>query len=101
MISVRPAPGQPTTEWTLTCDPDGGDHPRPEDACRGLAAATPDAFAPVPADMMCTQQYGGPQTATIEGTWRGESVDATYDRTDGCEIARWDALATVLEPSNT
>ena len=42
-------------------------------------------------DIACTQIFGGPEEATIKGTIRGEPVDATFTRTDGCEIARWDA----------
>ncbi len=48
--------------------------------------------------MRCLQVYGGPETATITGTWRGVEVDATYRRTDGCEIARWTKLGAVLSP---
>ncbi len=87
--------GSAQRTYTLGCDPPGGDHPDPEAACAALAAAR-RPFAPVPKDLQCTQIYGGPQTATIAGTWRGEQVSASFDRTDGCEIARWDALAPVL-----
>ena len=45
---------------------------------------------------MCTQQYGGPATARVTGTWQGQHVDATFDRTNGCEIARWNTLRPVL-----
>jgi hypothetical protein len=41
-------------------------------------------------------QYGGPATARITGTWHGRPVDATYKRTDGCEISRWQGLVPVL-----
>ena len=51
---------------------------------------------PVPADQMCTQIYGGPETATVRGTWQGERVDASFSRQNGCEIARWDAAAGLL-----
>lgn len=86
-----------TRTFTLTCDPAGGDHPDPEAACRALAeAGGVAAFAPVAADMMCTEIYGGPQTARVTGTVDGEPVDTTFSRTDGCEIARWDALAVLL-----
>lgn len=81
--------------WTLTCDPAGGTHPNPEQACETLAAAK-NPFAPVPADMACTEIWGGPQTATVTGTYRGQPVSASYNRTNGCEIARWDAIAPVL-----
>lgn len=45
---------------------------------------------------MCTMQYGGPATARVTGTWAGRPVDATYERGNGCEIARWDAMVPVL-----
>jgi hypothetical protein len=97
-VTVTDGPGQPPTTWTLVCDPAGGSHPDPEGACRALEAAR-QPFAPVPADMRCIQVYGGPETATITGTWHGEEVAATYRRTDGCEIARWSALSEVLAPA--
>jgi len=94
-VSVR-TEGRPTVRmYTLRCDPAGGDHPDPGGACAALDRAA-RAFAPVPKGQLCTQVYGGPQTATIEGTWRGKLVSATFDRTDGCEIARWDSLAAVF-----
>jgi hypothetical protein len=45
---------------------------------------------------MCTMLYGGPATAHVTGTWAGRPVDARFDRADGCEIARWDALVPLL-----
>ena len=53
-------------------------------------------FAPLPKGMLCTQIYGGPQTAKVEGTYRGVPTLAEFRRTDGCEISRWDAYAAVL-----
>ncbi|WP_322972761.1 hypothetical protein [Arthrobacter polaris] len=44
----------------------------------------------------CTQQYGGPEIAVVTGWFNGKEVDATFKRTDGCEIARWQALAPLL-----
>jgi hypothetical protein len=35
----------------------------------------------------------GPAVAEVEGLYRGETVDAKFTRTDGCEIGRWDRLA--------
>jgi hypothetical protein len=89
-----------TTTWTLTCTADGvagGDHPDGRNACTAIAAAKAP-WAPVPKDMACTQVYGGAQTATVTGTWRGEGVDARFARNNGCEIARWDRIAPLLQP---
>ena len=89
--------GAPVERLMLTCDPTGGDHPDAEQACADLAAA-PAPFAPLPADRVCTQIYGGPQTATVTGTYRGERVRLELSRTDGCRIAQWDGLGAVLPP---
>jgi hypothetical protein len=85
-----------TETWTLTCDPAGGTHPDAEAACAALAAKGESALPPVAKDMMCTQQYGGPQTAKITGTWKGETVNASFSRTNGCEISRWQDLKGLL-----
>jgi subtilisin inhibitor-like len=82
----------PSSAATLTCDPNGGTHPDTDKACAALDAH-PEALHPVPTDMACTQIYGGDQLATIEG----DGIRAMFNRSDGCEIARWDALAPVLE----
>ena len=81
--------------WTLECDPAGGTHPTPERACARLASL-PAPFKPVPKDMMCTQIYGGPEEARVTGTFRGRSVDARFNRVNGCEIARWDRVAVLF-----
>lgn len=93
VAASRDAPDR--RSWTLTCDPAGGSHPEPAAACAALARAR-DPFAPVPRDRICTEIYGGPAVATLRGTYRGQPVDATYTRTDGCEISRWENLGPVL-----
>lgn len=77
---------------TLQCDPDGGSHPDPNGACDTLLD-NGDALKPVAGDVACTEIYGGPQLATINGP----GVHATFSRSNGCQIARWDALKAVLE----
>lgn len=53
-----------------------------------------------PEDQICTEQYGGPDTATITGTIDETPVDAVIDRTNGCGISDWDELlADVLPPA--
>ena len=84
-------PDGESVEATLTCDPDGGTHPDPDGACAALAD-NEDALEPVPGDVACTEIYGGDQVARITG-----SVEASFSRANGCEIARWDALKAVLE----
>ncbi|MGW8597978.1 SSI family serine proteinase inhibitor [Streptomyces sp. NPDC055893] len=93
--------GDPAADGTfeLTCHPAGGTHRAPQAACDRLDEVTTwgtDPFAPPQPDSLCTMQYGGPATAHVTGTWAGRPVDATFNRTDGCEIARWDGFTPVL-----
>jgi hypothetical protein len=90
--------GTAAETYTLTCADDGGaggDHPDAAAACALLLGAE-DPFAPLPSDLACTEQYGGPQTARVRGIWRGEPVDLELSRVDGCRIAQWDALEPLL-----
>ena len=98
-ITVRGAGDGADGSFELYCHPGGGDHPDVADACAALDRGTRwgrDAFAPVPEGSFCTMQYGGPATAHVTGTWAGRPVDARYDRSDGCQIGRWDRLVPVL-----
>jgi hypothetical protein len=81
--------------YELTCQPAGGTHPDPAAACETLAQAE-QPFVAADGKALCTFVYGGPATAVVEGTWAGEPVRATFDRSNGCEIARWDALVPAL-----
>lgn len=83
---------------TLTCEPTGGTHPAAAQACADLAQAS-EPFAPLPSDQVCTEIFGGPQTATVTGTHRGEQVRLELSRSDGCHIAQWDGLGAVLPGS--
>ena len=40
-------------------------------------------------DRMCTQVYGGPETARIRGYIAARPVDRSFHRRDGCGIADW------------
>jgi hypothetical protein len=96
-ITLDPGTGE-TTTVRLACDPAGGDHPDPRRACEALAAAGgARALDRPPPDEVCTQIFGGRQVANVDGVVEDEVVAARFTRTDGCEIARWDALAPLLE----
>lgn len=94
-VSVTAKPGAKPREWTLKCNPPGGDHPDAKKACAALTKAK-NPFKPTPKNRMCTQIFGGPQKAKINGTWNGSKVDATFSRKNGCEVDRWNAIRTVL-----
>ena len=100
-ISVAAHQGATPRRVTLTCAPAkaGGTHPEPQAACTALARAKAP-FAPVPAGIACSMIYSGPQTASITGTWDGKRVSATYSRDNGCQTARWNKIAPVLNGIN-
>ena len=77
--------------YTLRCGPTGGTLPNRARACRVLLSRA-DPFKPVPRVAICTAIYGGPAVARVRGTLRGRRVDARFERTDGCQIARWDRV---------
>ena len=64
--------------------------------CAALADMKAATFQPTPPKTACTQQYGGPQVATVEGTLHGKPVNAKFSRTNGCEIARWNEASKLL-----
>jgi hypothetical protein len=86
VVTVWPSgPARPERRHHVTCPGDAG--------CRGLSAAR---LRPVAPNVACTQIYGGPATARVRGTLHGKPVDARFDRTNGCEIARWERNAALL-----
>ena len=82
----------PAKELRIRCE-SAGESP----ACSAADALKPADFAPVPADKACTQIFGGPQTASVTGSLRGEDVDGGFSRQNGCEVARWEAVAALLD----
>jgi hypothetical protein len=88
--------GSAVARWTLTCaEPAEGTHPAAQEACDHLSELD-DPFAPIPDDRVCSEQYGGPQTATVTGRWAGRPVDLDLSRVDGCRIAQWNGLGPLL-----
>jgi len=91
-ITVWPdGKGNGSTTWTVRCNPLGGTLPSRARACRTLAALK-SPFAPVLRGTMCTDVNGGPAVAYVRGTFRGRRVAAWFNRSDGCEIDRWNRV---------
>ena len=70
-------------------------------ACQALETNGAAALPPVPKDKACTQIYGGPETATITGTWQGQRVISRFARNDGCQIGRWKLMEGLLPRGGT
>jgi hypothetical protein len=81
--------------WTLRCNPAGGTVPRAAAVCRQLYALT-KPFAPRSKNLVCTDQYGGPQQAVIAGTHRDSRVWVLIGMRNGCDISRAKRLAFLV-----
>ena len=100
-IMVKPSDSEPAMNYTLTCrngaPTEESQHPSAVKACEVLKN-NPGVLIPQPRnkDVVCTQQYGGPQTATVTGVVDGVPVDISFALRDGCEISQWNAAESIL-----
>ena len=100
-VEFDPGDGTEPSTWTLSClEPVTGSHPDADAACAHLRTLE-DPFAPLPDDVACTEQFGGPQTAHVLGRWDGQPVDLELSRVDGCRISQWDALVPLVPAAPT
>lgn len=96
-------PGTEPYTYSVTCAEDtvrleGADLDGAE-ACTALShLEVSSRLLTGPTDRACTDVYGGPDTAVIQGTIDGQDVDTVIDRTDGCGISDWDNLLDALLP---
>ena len=110
----EPTTGDPAAQGqvaiTVTLDPDGPagseeemtqdvncDDESSDPACLAAADLEASDFDPPPADQACTEIFGGPDVATIQGEINGDAVDAELSRSNGCEIERFDAAVALLQ----
>ncbi|MFE4541913.1 SSI family serine proteinase inhibitor [Arthrobacter sp. NPDC056727] len=100
-ITVKASKDGKTVNYTLVCK--GGapmaesQHPRAAAACSALKnnAAILNPAAP-PKGISCTQQYGGPQVASVTGEVNGTPVETSFALRDGCQIGAWNAAKDIL-----
>lgn len=69
-----------------------------EEACRQARRLGPWLATEPDEDRICTQVYGGPQEASIQGSVGGRRIDRRLGRANGCQIADWARAAALLEP---
>jgi Subtilisin inhibitor-like len=81
--------------YTLRCDPDGGTVPRAATVCNKLDTLE-RPFARPSKNIMCTDQYGGPQQALITGRHKGNRIWTVIGMRNGCEISRAKRLAFLV-----
>lgn len=103
-IQVKPSESAAAIGYTLVCQ--GGEpaaeseHPTAAEACASVKNNPSLLSPPAPSsERVCTQQYGGPQTAIVTGMVDGTAVEASFSLRDGCEIAAWNAADDILGAS--
>jgi subtilisin inhibitor-like len=71
----------------LECDPAGGSHPNPKDACADLLLAQGDfdALSAHQEGTNCTMEYR-PVVATADGTWRGHPISWGREYGNSCAL---------------
>lgn len=97
-VVIQDPQGSPVS-YVIRCDAGeasvrGGAPIDAKDACRALARpAVQNRLVRGPSpEQVCTQVYGGPQTAMLSGTLDRRSVSTVVTRDDGCGIGDWDNL---------
>jgi hypothetical protein len=70
-----------------------------EEACRNARDLEKTLTTQPPQDRVCTQIYGGPQTARITGTFGDKDVAREIKRNNGCDIEDWKQAQALLDPS--
>ncbi len=108
-MPAPPVPAAPVADLTVRLDPDGDGPKRPREAevrcrtadesplCEQVAALTVADFEAVPDNVACTQEFGGPEVATVTGTLGGTPVEGRFSREDGCQIGRWEVMRPVID----
>ena len=83
-LQVMKPDGELLRSCTLTCEPAGGSHPNPEEACAQLAAAKGDIAGIPPRNTVCPRIFD-PVVLMAEGIWRGEERSFKQEFGNICE----------------
>jgi hypothetical protein len=83
-------------QWSLKCEPLGGNHPAKLKACRFLLTNKGKSAIFFEEKDNCAMMYGGSATATIKGRFENRKIDIHLDRSDGCRIKSWNDLIYLL-----
>ena len=98
-------PDAETVEFRVTCLGDtatitGIESLSGEAACSRLAEPAVQArLVSPPPERVCTEIYGGPDVARMDGTLDDQPIGTTIDRADGCGISDWDNLLAGVLPA--
>lgn len=83
-LSVQGADSERSSA-VLTCDPAGGNHPDPNNACRALNNSDGKPGKVATEETRCTMEYA-PVTATATGDWNGKPVRFQHEYPNLCTM---------------
>jgi hypothetical protein len=101
-LSVIETPGATARKATLRCRGSravarGYLSEVPAKACRQARALERFLLSTPDPNRICTDIFGGPQTAKVTGSVDGRRVQrSSFSRRNGCEIADWDTMGLLL-----
>lgn len=104
-ITIRADGSEISQQYLLECDgeqsTDASTLPDASKACLQLALDPSVITEEIDPQQACTEIYGGPKRAEIEGTLHGDPVNANFSRHNGCAIERWESASFLLGSVNS
>ncbi len=94
-ITMDNGKGRVIEGW-LDCNPDAGTYRNHSRLCAKFNKAFAAKRFELREGEMCSMMFYGPETATINGRWKGEEVNLSFSRTNSCTNARWVALEKIF-----
>ena len=79
--------GSENRQVTLQCDPTGGTHPTPDDACTKLTAVNGQFGLLQPVPLVTCPTYYAPVTVTVTGYWKFQPVNFTRTYINDCDAS--------------
>jgi hypothetical protein len=103
-LSVTPTPGATPQTAALRCRgarafASGYLSKVPEEACKQARRVARFLLTQPDPNRICTDIFGGEQTAKVTGSVAGQLVQRAFARRDGCQIADWDTMGLLLGPA--
>jgi hypothetical protein len=82
--------------WSVKCYPARGSHPNVNSSCAFLKIKSNRGMLAGVVSDNCLEVYGGAANARVRGVLYGKRIDLDFDRSNSCNIQKWDQIVTLL-----